>query len=296
MINGGLANQLFQYIFFRYIEETTGDECILDDSEFVVTNFFNGYEIEDIFGLKPKRLSQIMPPDEWDKLIESSHKTSFKTIPGILSEKEPLSVIQEGNLFIDATTSYKNQFDGEIFNATLNEYVPQVKDIEGSIYYFGYWINPFWFYYIRDIIIKELTFPPITDDFNINMRNRICSTNSVAIHVRRGEFIDIGRATPSEFYYNKVFEMRYKVRNPTFFVFSDDLKWCIENAENLGFIKTDEIVYVDGNKLKDSFRDMQLMSLCQNMVFGSSSFSYLASLLNQNPNKFIIQPTRQYTL
>gem|GEM_PF-6773750 len=30
-INGGLANQLFQYIFYRFVEVHSGDDCYIDD-------------------------------------------------------------------------------------------------------------------------------------------------------------------------------------------------------------------------------------------------------------------------
>ena len=53
--NGGLANQVFQYIFYRYGQLTTGhpEEWFLDDSFFffMFENF--GYELEKVFGLKP---------------------------------------------------------------------------------------------------------------------------------------------------------------------------------------------------------------------------------------------------
>jgi len=29
-MNGGLGNQLFQYIFYRFVEVNTGEECYID--------------------------------------------------------------------------------------------------------------------------------------------------------------------------------------------------------------------------------------------------------------------------
>jgi hypothetical protein len=291
MINGGLGNQLFQYIFYRFLEEITGDECILCDDEFAASEYHNGYEIERIFGLKAKRLSEIMPPDEWERLLELSHKTKTKTVPEILSEKAPLTVVQEGLLFSEYASSFTNRFNGKIFGAEANSYTPQVGTVEGNVYYFGYWINAFWFYYIRDLILKDLTFPPFTDDFNINMHTRIRHANSVAVHMRRGDFISYGRLIDISYHQISIEEMRCKVKDPTFFVFSDDIQWCRENFLTMGFNINDNIVYVDGNSGLNNYKDMQLMSYCQNMIIVNSSFSYLASLLNQNPNKYIINPT-----
>ena len=52
--NGGLANQVFQYIFYRYGQLTTGhpEEWFLDDSFFFFKHQHNGYELEKVFGLK----------------------------------------------------------------------------------------------------------------------------------------------------------------------------------------------------------------------------------------------------
>ena len=48
LMNGGLGNQLFQYVFYRYIEFATGDICYIDDSAFGGNNIeHNGFEILD---------------------------------------------------------------------------------------------------------------------------------------------------------------------------------------------------------------------------------------------------------
>ena len=31
MLNGGLGNQIFQYIFFRWLEVRSGEQCVIDD-------------------------------------------------------------------------------------------------------------------------------------------------------------------------------------------------------------------------------------------------------------------------
>ena len=33
-MNGGLGNQIFQYMFFRWLEITTGQTCVIDDGLF----------------------------------------------------------------------------------------------------------------------------------------------------------------------------------------------------------------------------------------------------------------------
>lgn len=83
---------------------------------------------------------------------------------------------------------------------------------------------------------------------------------------------------------------RFKGQN---IFFSDDMDWCRENMEALGLNKVkDRVHFVEENTKENSFRDMQLMSLCKvNILVTSSSFSYLAALLNQNEDRIVINGT-----
>jgi hypothetical protein len=60
-----------------------------------------------------------------------------------------------------------------------------------------------------------------------------------------------------------------------FFVFSNDIPWCKENLPIL------DAVYVNHNSGKDSFKDMQLMSLCKHHIIANSSFSWWGAYLSQ---------------
>lgn len=178
----------------------------------------------------------------------------------------------------------------------MNEFYPDVALFQGDIYYYGYWIGAGYFAAIADKLLKELVFPAIPDKKNSEIMRDIHSagTNSVAMHVRRGDFVKLGWDMKPEMYKKMMDAMREKVEHPVVFIFSDDIPWVKENYTEVGLKNTDEIIYVEGNERANSYIDMQLMKECRGMVFSSSSFSYLASLLNTRPDKIVYQPTSRY--
>lgn len=70
-LNGGLANQAFQYIFARYYELShPGEVMYLDDSYFALNTVHNGYELEKVFGLNPHMLSECFDEEIWNYILE----------------------------------------------------------------------------------------------------------------------------------------------------------------------------------------------------------------------------------
>ena len=164
-MNGGLGNQLFQYIFMRYIEEKSGESCIIDDLDFCSDHVMhNGYEIEKVFSLKPTRLSEQLDRDVIDEMrrLTAANAEPNGKPESILSVFKSCGIdlfpIQEGNFFKDVFN-----YSGPIFSTPANEFYPDVLRCSGDLYYYGYWINAQWMASIINVILRELTFPPIPD-------------------------------------------------------------------------------------------------------------------------------------
>ncbi|MCQ2201752.1 MAG: alpha-1,2-fucosyltransferase [Bacteroidales bacterium] len=118
---------------------------------------------------------------------------------------------------------------------------------------------------------------------------KIESTNSVAIHIRRGDFVKMGYAICDDRYYKRAIDMiESKVENPFYFIFSDDTEYAGSLFSGLA---NKEIV--TGNTGEKSYLDMYLMSLCKHNIMANSTFSYWAALLNKNEDKIIIRPKMQ---
>lgn len=277
-LNGGLANQAFQYIFARYYELShPGEVMFMDDSYFALNTVHNGYELEKVFGIKPHMLSSSFSNEDWQYILREREKG--KSVPQILKECNIACAM------IAEASNYKkfNPFDGEVVEIPCNEYFPEILDVQGRFYYHGYWINKNWFKQYESIFLEEFSFPELTSEKNIAYMKQIKERNSVSVHVRRGDYVTLGWAT-EEAVYRKLAEMyvEHFASNWTAFVFSDDIEWCKQHKDELGLSAFADCVFVEGNMNGANYIDMQLMSNCKGMIMSNSAFCYLAALLNRN--------------
>lgn len=280
LCNGGLGNQTFQYIFSRFIELAGGEPCFLDDSAFFIDKpEHNGYEIKRVFPKSRIRLlSTMFDSDVWDYMVKKGN-----TAQQLKDAGEDIALVVE-------TGDYR--FDGNVIPVPANSFSPWIAQCKGNIYYHGYWINKGWLNNeFAPVIREELSFPEIVDSKNKEFLSEIECTESIALHVRRGDFLDLGWVTPVDVYKDLVRRMRARIPRAHFFIFSDDVLWCKQNREAMGLLDT-EVTYVEGNVGVNSYIDMQLMSCCKHTILATtSSFSYLAALLNKNEQGIICNAT-----
>jgi len=296
--NGGLANQAFQYIFARYYELShPGEIMYLDDSYFSLHTVHNGYELEKVFGIKPHFLSVFFDEDVWKFLLEE--KRNGKSVPQILCENgiEMYMLSEVGDNY-----QHFNPFQGKVTLVPSNIYEPMIQDAPGDVYYHGYWLNKDWFDKYKNTFLKEFTFPPIQDEQNRKYQEQILNSHSISIHIRRGDFVNLGIAMDTIHYKNLIIrfatelklhpELEQNIKKWNIFVFSDDINWCKESAAEIGLHAFGNAVFVEGNTNGKNYIDLQLMSMCEGMLMSNSSFCYLAALLNTG-RKITVNPTRR---
>lgn len=276
-LNGGLANQVFQYIFVRYAElsHPEAEPWFFDDSFFFVNDVHNGYELEKVFGLHLNLLSQNFDTETWAQFLEN--KKNGISIP------QSFKNLGFDMKMITEFENYKehNPFDGTVYHVPGNSFVPEITGLQDDfLYYHGYWLHPEWFNHYHDIFKKELSLPPIKGAQNEEYAGQIMNSHSVAIHIRRGDYVQLGWATDTSHYLKKTKELLAQYPDAVFFIFSDDIPWCKANSEELGFSLPSDTIFIEGNDKGANYIDLHLMSLCNIMLIGRSAFSYLAMLLN----------------
>ena len=145
---------------------------------------------------------------------------------------------------------------------------------------------------IEGIIRKEFVFKDVLNAQNTGLAQQIEATESVAIHIRRGDYLnnpvhnvfDISYIEKGIALLQKTFGDRIHL-----FIFSDDLQWCRENLNTL--FPTISRIYCDGGNGKE---DLQLMSMCKHFVIANSSFSWWAAWLGCAANKKVVAPQKWF--
>jgi len=162
-------------------------------------------------------------------------------------------------------------------------------NIPNNSYLRGYLGREKFFRGIKEQIKKEFT---LKDEYKgriANLLNEIKNCNSVSIHVRRGTdmfALKNGYILDADYYRRAVEFIRKKVKNPVFYVFTDNLKWCQENL-NFGV----KLNFADNGNL-GGYELLEVLRNCKYNILANSALSWWAGYLNENPDKIIISPAR----
>lgn len=150
-------------------------------------------------------------------------------------------------------------------------------------YFSGYWQNPdlYSFKLIEEFRAQfHIKWPYQTPEF-LELRKQVQSCNSVALHVRRGDYLlhPNHLVLPLQYYQNALSYMDAMKKNTEVFIFSDDLDWCKENFMDCHFVE-----------LGDECLEFDLMRSCKHFIIANSTFSWWAAYLSLNAT--IIGPKR----
>ena len=162
-----------------------------------------------------------------------------------------------------------------------------VDNLSKNYIYIGYWQNPIYILDNDEKIINVLNVKKL-NYFARRYLDLICNTNSVSIHVRRGDYINHylhGNIANKAYYLNSIKLITEKIGDPVFFVFSDDLEWCRQNIYNDNYV----FYYVETNKTGVE-TDLILMSKCKHNIISNSTYSWWAQRLNRRSDKMVICP------
>lgn len=260
-IQAGLGNQLFMYAAGKFLSERLGEEFKLD------LTWFNSW---------PK--NHCKRPYALDKFNISAKIASKKEIKKFVNKtfsRYGYRIVEELNFFKKGCYIEKYHKLEDFF---------KIKN--GDVYLKGYFINSIYFKEIESILKKEFS---LKEEYKKNIKEllkKIKKQNSVAVHIRRGDQVGTTHESSVRYYSDCINTLKTKTKNPEFYIFSDDIKWCKTNLRQVG-----EFNYVENFR---EYEDFELMKNCKNQIISKSTFSWWAAYLNSNKNKIIISPNNFY--
>lgn len=247
---GGLGNQLFCYAFYLYMKNKYPKEKIYGLYSNKKLSEHHGLEIDKWFDVD-------LPPQRWYSTALCAILYLWKQMVG-------------NTRFVETKQEYCENESAVAFLAFkyTKKYFPSRE-----------WIK---FKIGREDLSKN----------NQYIFDLIKSSNSVFIHVRRGDFFSkkyihlFADTCPKDYYFKSMEHIIKEVKEPHFFVFSDDIKWAKEN-----FPQMENMLFIDWNKGINSPIDMFLMSQCKYAIIANSSFSYWAAYLGEK-KKMVFYPSK----
>ena len=264
-LKGGMGNQMFQYAMALNVAERLGTELQIDlcslldrsKGDFVYRNYdLSIFEVDNKFVMNPN-------------LLKSLSKLKSAGVTKLIRNH-----INKGRKYIKEADFH---FQPEYINQAIDNTI-----------YEGWFQSHRYFEGIEDLLRKKFSFKGEILPKSQSLLKKIKSTNSICLNVRRTDFLKVDNlnTTDLSYFLKAASEMIKQVKQPEFFIFSDDVEWCEKN------IKLEKPVHIVDHKHKgEKFGNyMQLMIACKHYIIPNSSFAWWSVWLNSSPEKIVIAP------
>jgi Glycosyl transferase family 11 len=265
-IEGGLGNQLFQYAAARALADRLGCDLSLD-LRGLALNGDRPYQL-DLYNIRASiatdTLLEVLPnwrPTRWRRFKAAA----ALRLPTLLSQ----------DVFWPRSFAFDARFD----------------EISRPVYLVGHWQSEKYFSQNRASLLKDIQLlAPLAKQ--TSWLDRIESSCSVALHIRRGDYVSNQAAAQFHglcdmSYYSAAIE---SIKQPwpkiEVFVFSDEPDWARAN------LRLDVPThFIDANP---GHIDLELMRRCQHHVIANSSFSWWAAWLASSKQQMVCAPRRWF--
>ncbi|MBU3632789.1 alpha-1,2-fucosyltransferase [Polynucleobacter sp. AP-Feld-500C-C5] len=268
-LQGGLGNQLFQYATGKALALKHRANLLLDSTWFART--YND--------VTPRELLAFNLNIQAGQLPLTKPTLSPKRIRRLIQSLYPI------NPYI-----YKENLPYQ-FDLNLLKPPPFKKQ---NLHIMGYWQSFRYFEHIRSTLKQEVT-PrnPLNHHYH-NYLEKIQSTNSAMIHIRRGDYITLNSAAKVhgfiglEYYQEGMLRLLSKNPKTQFFVFSDDIIWAKKFLPH-----QDCLTLIESSRdITAPVQELELMTHCQNHLIANSSLSWWGAWLKKHSGGTTICPKR----
>lgn len=273
LIRDGLGNQMFQYAFARSLQLETKQKL------FCSLQCFDGDKENRKYALNNFNIAKIkILPEKTDIFTGLLYK--------IFNKIRCIKKVENTEIYMD-----RNIINAECSDVYGWLDYPNVK-FGKVVLVRGYFQNHQNFQKYAGPICQELKVKTEPSVENQKMLENIAKSNSVCVHIRRGDYLNPEWSylnICNYNYYKKAMELvKEKVENPVFYIFSntsEDIAWIKENYDFSEY----NVEYVDLNN--PDYEELRLMYSCKHFVISNSTFSWWAQYLGEYENKVVVAPS-----
>lgn len=298
-VDSGLGNQMFKYAAARSLAHKHQTDLYLN----VDVACMEGYGIGQTFQLHHFNISS----NYATQLIMKSFDVENRWLANYSMMRRKMRDFKLTRMFAKILRKLSLNISNIIPVGELNttkvfaeadedwQYKPEFFGLPDNVLIKGYFPSYKYFDHLKEIIAGEFSIKSSLSRKSKVIEAEIIQANSISIHFRRGDVV----TNPSykswydgvvtDNYYNNVIKYFIEsVKDPHFFIFSNEIEWVKNNFQIPG-----NVTYVDHNRPESGYEDLYLMSKCKhNATTGCSSFSWWAAYLNKNPNKIVLRARR----
>lgn len=150
---------------------------------------------------------------------------------------------------------------------------------------FGFWQNTSYFdNYLLDL--KTQFQPNYNIDISVRILwDQIIKKESIGVHVRRGDFVNLGWDKGLEYYIKGMEWIQSQKEKCRFYIFTDDKLWVREQ-----FPMCKDVTIIDISTETSEIDEFFLLSSCKHQIISESTFGWWAAYLNTNKDKLIVIP------
>lgn len=296
----GIGNQMYQHALSIVLKNKYPDQIIkVDASMFRETrdgdtnNFSYGLGMKTFFDIDV----DVAELEEVKEVFYGFVPTDrfIAIFPRLSKQLRGCSIYAE--LRAKFVSKYKRKKECFITNAPFEAYNGNIFQLDKSnnYYFMGLWQNLKYFEGYEDEIRKQFQLKAdLTKEDKLIVRE-IENTNSICLHVRRGNFTLSKHKYSHDIctmeYYEKALKQLEEELNQRginhikYFLFSDDEEYC---KEKFSFLKS--AVYAGHSEPDKSNVDMYMMSKCKHAIIPNSTFAFWAIWLSDHKDKIVICP------
>ncbi|KAA3521148.1 alpha-1,2-fucosyltransferase [Agrobacterium rosae] len=264
-IVGGLGNQMFQYAAGRALSLASGQPLKLDLTE-----------------MNRDRL-RALQLDQFN-------------IKGDIASLDEVPARQRNSVFGRIVTSVKNRSRVPQRVEKSAQFDPAILLIREPVHLSGYWQTEKYFADYADIIRADFSLKqPYSAERQKTLTLIAEAQSAVSVHVRRGDYVtnptanSIHGTCEPEWYAAAMQNIASKIKDATFFVFSDDPQWARQNLATIG-----KMTFIEPQSDGRDGEDMHLMAACHSHIIANSTFSWWGAWLNPRADKRVIAPARWF--